>query len=97
MFYRNLFLLGCFDDVQTQYSFEQQFTTNNCSQCFCGNNGSISCEQLQCESGKLNISVTIQQHKLLVSLLKSLHLGLSPCDHVLTAGFQALKYESSTM
>ena len=38
------------DDVQTQYSFGQQFLTNNCSQCFCGNGGNISCEQLQCES-----------------------------------------------
>ena len=42
--------IGCFDDVQTQYSFGQQFMTNNYSQCFCGNGGKISCEQLQCDS-----------------------------------------------
>ena len=48
------------DDRGTQYLFGQQFVTADCRQCLCGNGGSISCDQSQCESsnsGKLNTYV----------------------------------------
>ena len=49
--------IGCVDDRGTKHTIEQQFLTKDCRQCFCGNGGSISCNQTQCKSsssGKFN-------------------------------------------
>ena len=50
-------LSGCMDDRGTQHSIGQQFVATDCHQCFCGDGGSISCDQTQCgssTSSKLN-------------------------------------------
>ena len=54
-------ILGCMDDGGTQYSFGQQFVTTDCCQCFCGNGGSISCDQTQNNSSKLTIKNVIMR------------------------------------
>ena len=40
------------DDRMTKYSIGQQFVTTDNRQCFCGNGGSISCDQIDSESSK---------------------------------------------
>ena len=50
------FFLGCLDNRETKHSIGQQFITEDCHQCFCDDGGSISCNQLQCKSSKLNIN-----------------------------------------
>ena len=51
-----LFLLpGCMVDRMTNYSIGQQFVTTDNRQCFCGNGGSISCNQIDSESSKLRV------------------------------------------
>ena len=43
------------DDRMTNYSIGQQFVTRDNHRCFCGNGGSISCDQIDSESSKLRL------------------------------------------
>ena len=50
------------DDIGAQHSIGETFVTTDCRQCFCGNDGNISCDQSQCESsnsGKLNVLIPL--------------------------------------
>jgi len=51
---------GCSDDDGKHYSIGEQFTTSNYGQCFCGNGGNVTCNQLYSKStdntnSKLNV------------------------------------------
>ena len=70
-----MIFLGCMDDRGTQYSFGQQFVTTDCCQCFCGNGGSISCDQTQNTSSKLTIKSVIMRKSVFLIIMKNKYVA----------------------